>query len=598
MRLKQRISSKIFVITFLLAEAIILSLGATFYLLSTSILIRSQMEYAEQMLQKSDEYLKMNVANVQSFFLSVANDARLQNGSYEEIEAWLKDNLYYFIPNTKNIHLIEDGNVIASTTDFQWLILENETLLKGMEQISQEKRLYWIPPYFSRVSHYTETAAMKIPMPNGKTKILAIDLDIPKLYKSLIPAKSAIGQGELLLLDHRRRPIYGEPPYTAYNVFERQYQLAGIDPDFFKSGWKTNRLTTAAGDDLYLLRSNANDLGWELVLIMNQTQMIRPLNEIVHSIWKLALIYLLFSLVAAYAISAYISRPIRRISASMEKFSHGDLDTAIFFQREDELGLLAHHFNRMTARIRELIEDLKRSEERKKRSDFYALQAQIRPHFLFNTLNTIKIFANQGKPDQVDRLISLLCGQLHYSFHASPVPVTLREEITSVKQYAELMSTRYNGNIRLEVDIHPLTLECTIPKFTCQPLIENAIFHGLVPHRSSGHIFMATLIEGDHWSLIVEDDGAGMEQERMRELRLALEGAEENVAGEAKGVGLVNVHRRLSMMFGHEYKLLQLTSEPGRGTRIRMQFPRNAPRVPVPDFEYEVTERDPTDDRR
>ncbi|MBO9606773.1 MAG: histidine kinase [Paenibacillaceae bacterium] len=582
---KKKLTWKLFMITFLLVESIILTLGYFYYRHSSATLLRAQTEYASQIIDKSNEYLQLNLKNVESFFRSVASDPRIQGDNHEEIGKWFTGNLMLYMPNAKNIHLLQNDQMLASTSVFSWKLTESRSFLEQLQPVRDPNFLYWLPPYFSPVSSFTVTAAMTIGSDRlSAPRILALDLDLTQLYQALNPNKQSSLQGDLLLLDRSNQPVYGESPYSTYDVYRNRFVLSRLSPDLFESDWSTRTLVDR-GRTLFLIRSVNNVLGWQVVWIMDQTVLLRPLHNSIAFNWLLAFVSLLLSLGIASFITKLVSRPLRTISTSMNRFSLGDLDTSIRVNREDELGVLFRQFNQMTARIRELIDNLKRTEAKKKAADLLAFQAQIKPHFLYNTLNAIGISAKQGQMAQVDQLISALTGQLAYSLDKTPKRTSLREELKALEDYIELMLVRYAGQFDVEINIDPSTLEYAMPKFILQPLVENAIFHGLIPAKRTGTLFIGTSTGPAEWSIMIEDDGVGIPAGKLRHLQrmlqMSVEEADEaaDSGGEARDsapIGLRNVNERLKLTFGHPYRMT-LASTESEGTRILIRLPVDIP---------------------
>lgn len=575
--MKRRIAIKVFVISFLLVESIIIVLGYRYYRYASDSLLDAQYAYADQIANKSNDYLNVTLENIRNLFITVGTDSRFQQGSSEEIIRWFNNSLLPYMPNVYNIHLLEQGKLAASTSYVQWALLDSPSLKKELEQIKLSGIVYWIGPYFSLPSNYTVTAAMKLPSTDGD-KIILLDLYLARLYDSLQSQSTNRITGEIILLDRLHRPVFGRPPYSQYNVFNKSYELHGLEAAWFESSWKQSERQTADGHNLVLTRVANPAIGWDIVWILDKAALLKPLQETVSFTWALGLISLLLSIGMAYFISVMISRPIRKIAGSMNAVSDGNLDTSIQLNRQDELGLLAKHFNQMTARIRELIANLKQSEKQKQISDFLALQAQIKPHFLFNTLNSISMAARSGEYNKVDQLVSSLTAQLDYTLKASPGPVTLREEITALESYVHLMHIRYPGKFSFHMDLDPLTLEKKLPKFVLQPLVENSIFHGLVPVQKEGVLFIGTTAGTDGWDIMIEDNGKGMSAETLSDImeRLTISSDSGNVipaeqTNNGHSIGLVNVHRRLQMMYGDGYRIhMESTEEEGTRLLIRL----------------------------
>jgi len=199
------------------------------------------------------------------------------------------------------------------------------------------------------------------------------------------------------------------------------------------------------------------------------------------------------------------------------------------------------------------------------------LHAQIKPHFLYNTLNTISMLGRQGEAEKMDRLISSLTSQLHYALDSSPAPVTLWQELKAVENYVELIQSRYPHKFAFEMEIDPLSLDKMLPKFILQPLVENAVFHGMVPKSGSGLVFVGTTVEEDRWEIMIEDDGVGMRQQDLERLIEQLHGA--NAANRpADHIGIRNVYERFTLMFGNDVRF-ELTSEVNVGTKLLIILP-------------------------
>jgi two-component system sensor histidine kinase YesM len=310
-------------------------------------------------------------------------------------------------------------------------------------------------------------------------------------------------------------------------------------------------------------------VGWQEVWIMDRKELLQPLEKGVSNNWFLAILSFVLALVIASAISILIGGPIRKIARSMDEVSLGQWNTTIATVRHDELGVLAKHFNHMTKKIRDLIDDLRVKEEEKKNSDFRALQSQIRPHFLYNTLNCIGAVARKGQYDKVDVLISSLAETFQYSLDLSPSPVAFREELKAVQYYIHLMQIRYDTQFSVEMDIDQYTRSFSLPKFTLQPLIENSIFHGIVPNSEPGVLFIGTTFHGDSWDIIIEDSGIGMQPDKLSAI---IESLNQHRNSEYEHIGLYNVHNRLKLMFGAAYNF-QMTSSAGAGSRIILTLP-------------------------
>lgn len=567
------ISAKVFILTFLLIIFMVLLIHFLYYQNTRNSMIHSQLASARQFTDKSDEYLNLTLLNIRSFFLSIANDSKLKNGNYEQFDKWFNDNLILFIPSSKNIHLIKDGTVAVSTATTSWLLDKDQEFAQQKRLIQSPNQIYWTSPYYSAVSGYTVTALMRIPSDSGHELVLALDLDLDELYNALLPNHVSDQNGQLMLMDNRNRVIFGIEPFVRYDTFGRQYALNRIDEQLFNSTW-VNKEQTIGGNAYWFARSQNNLLSWQVVWVIDKSVLLQPLRQNLQYVWFLAGLSLLLSFLIAYTVSAFTGRPIRLLERSMDQVGQGQWDTSIPVIRNDELGRLTLHFNRMTAKVRELIANLKSTEEAKKESDFLALQSQIRPHFIFNTLNSISMAARENQLEKVDRLISSFTESIHYSLNDSPAPIELEQELKALHGYIYLMQIRYEDQFELETDIDSSTSKLLVPKFTLQPLVENSIFHGLVASRRRGTLFIGTERGADSWDIIIEDTGVGMTKSRLAAIMDELSRSDGRQSKQTRHIGLRNVHSRLQSMFGEAYRI-HIDSEEGRGTRTIITLPTN-----------------------
>lgn len=565
---RMKISTKIFVISFILISTLIAALNYLYQRNVSRALLFAQTEFSRQLIDKSNDYLMLNFKNMKSFFLSVANDPRLQTGNYEQIQAWLNDNLILYIPNAKNIHLFKDNQIVASTSPLSWMLEDSKPFLAAMAEVKLPYEIYWSKPYPSPVSNYTITTIMKMTSETGATYTLALDLDFGGLYNSIMPSVSSSLKGNLLLLDRQNQPVYGTAPYMSYNVYTQKYDLTGLPSEVFDKTWMTYELTQNQ-TDLLLIRKQNDWVDWQEVWVLDRKELLQPLQKSISFNWFLTVISILLAFIIACMISILIGGPIKKIARSMDEVSRGQWNTKIAILGHDELGVLANHFNHMTKKIRELIDDLKYQEEEKKKSDFLSLQSQISPHFLYNSLNCIRASARENQFDKVDALISSLTETVQYSLDAPPAPLSFQKELNAVKSYIHLMQIRYDNHFIVEMDIDPQTYPFLLPKFTLQPLVENSIFHGIVPRKEPGSLFIGTAFHTDSWDIIVEDSGLGMEPEKLIELLTRLEMKR---TSNHSHIGLYSVHNRLKLMFGEAYEL-RMASSHEWGTRIILTLP-------------------------
>lgn len=274
-----------------------------------------------------------------------------------------------------------------------------------------------------------------------------------------------------------------------------------------------------------------------------------------------------------------MTRPIYYLQGKMKKFQNGDFKSKVNWSRKDEIGKLAVTFNEMTERINQLIEQNYVAQIKQREAQFNALQAQINPHFLYNTLDSISNIAIAQQVPYVSEISIHLADMLRYSISKIGPIVTLQEELNHIKAYLLIQNIRYGNKFTAEWNIDPNTLDLPIIKLTLQPLVENAVYHGLEMKIGPGLIRISSWIEGRFACIQIEDDGLGIPPDRLstlvQELKATSVSPQSAVAFEGtKSLGIINVHERIRLQYGNQYGL-ELHSHAG-GTTVFMRLPAPA----------------------
>lgn len=293
------------------------------------------------------------------------------------------------------------------------------------------------------------------------------------------------------------------------------------------------------------------------------------------------LIFIIFvvisSLLSIFA-ALNVSRPIKKLSTLMRNVERGNFHVDLQIRTGDEIGLLARSFNSMVTTIRELIEKNYFIEIKQREAELYALQAQINPHFMYNTLESIGAAVEEGESETVVQMVTVLGRMLRFSLNNESKLVRISEEVQHVRDYLTIQTFRFEERVRFTIQASIETEQWFCPKFILQPIVENSIQYGL-EFRKGVHIHINVSKEfgagsgEDDIVFRIRDDGPGIEAERLSQLRAMLKGGQ--MLQGVKGVGLKNVHSRIGILFGEDYGL-QLDSIEGKGTEIIIRIPPTA----------------------
>ena len=269
----------------------------------------------------------------------------------------------------------------------------------------------------------------------------------------------------------------------------------------------------------------------------------------------------------AVALGRSITQPVIDLCARVEELGGGDLTPREPVKADEyEILTLSQGFEQMAGRLKDLLAETTQKQESLRKMELALLQSQINPHFLYNTMDTIIWLVEAGKNREATEMISNLSNFFRFSLSKGKDVITLAEEGEQVLSYLRIQQARYRDILQYTMDLPEALRRTTLPKLTLQPLVENALYHGIKMKRGMGHIAILARREGDVVVLQVTDDGAGIPPARLEELRRAME------EGDRVGFGLATVHERLRLMFGAPYGL-ESHSEEGVGTTVCARVP-------------------------
>ena len=280
------------------------------------------------------------------------------------------------------------------------------------------------------------------------------------------------------------------------------------------------------------------------------------------------LLIVLIAVLLAQLLSRWIYRPVGRLMSAMDAVGEGKLDTRVQLSATDELQQLGSRFNEMAMRIRELVEQQVRDRLAYKQAEMRALQHQIKPHFMYNTLNTIRYTALLQNDKKVGEQLADFIALLEASTNKHGTFLTLREEIALVEHYVALQRYRYMNCFTVAYEIEDAAMDCFVPRLLLQPLVENAVLHGMDIKRSDNRIGISAKTANDVLTISVRDNGKGMTETQAQRL---LDGQDETHR-QFTGIGLSNVRERLALYYGGKSGF-SLTSAPGQGTEIVLTLP-------------------------
>ena len=317
---------------------------------------------------------------------------------------------------------------------------------------------------------------------------------------------------------------------------------------------------------------NIKQPGWFMVTVLPSGPLITQSNTIMIQYILMYLGFLIFALFLAHFMSHSITNRISSVIHQMSKVRKGTLSPMSSPQYHDEIGDLIDTYNYMTRKMDQLMTEQAKAAEELRIAEFHTLQAQINPHFLYNTMDMINWLAQQGRTDEVSLAVQKLSRFYKLTLSRKQSISTIASETEHVTIYLEIQNMRYHDSISFVADIPDELMEYQIPKLTLQPIIENSVLHGILETPSkTGTIVLTGWLEDSDIVLLISDDGVGIPPEKLRTLLL------ENSYGitsasSGTNIAVYNTHRRLQILYGEKYGL-KYSSEFGKGTDVELRIP-------------------------
>jgi sensor histidine kinase YesM len=346
-----------------------------------------------------------------------------------------------------------------------------------------------------------------------------------------------------------------------------------------KSLWEGDRLNGVSyrkinNKDYMVIFGTSQYTGWKIVNIIPLNMLLKEVNTVMYLYLFIFIILFAFITSLSYKFSSNITVPLAKLKEGMDKVKQGDLGYAIAETSHDEIGELIDGFNNMICEMDFLIKKNKSMDLLKKEAELKALQNQINPHFLYNTLEMIIGLASIYKADDIIAICKGLGGLFRYNLSSKDM-VSIREELDEVKRYIYIMQNRFDGRFSVLYDIDETIINCKTAKFTIQPFVENAISHGFDSITKGGLIKILVKKKDGNISLSIFDNGKGMNDIELASLNERLQSITEDPINSINifdNLGILNVHIRLTLLFGDNYTL-SIKSAVGEGTSININIP-------------------------
>ncbi|WP_139996380.1 cache domain-containing sensor histidine kinase [Paenibacillus paridis] len=366
-------------------------------------------------------------------------------------------------------------------------------------------------------------------------------------------------------------PFLYHPDYAPIVTRTANLERIGkLIPAFVKESGMTEEQGTfiaSLDDERYMVNYIKSDtIGWYLVEYVPLESILYPITSSRNWFWISMSVIAIVSVLAAFLLYKHVQVPIRKLFLAAKRLRMGDYTVRVDSGKKDEFGYLFDQFNLMSEQIQNLIDRVFEEKLRSREATLKQLQSQINPHFLYNCLFFMKNMTRLGEHDAVMAMAVKLGEYFRYTTHVDQQDTTLRDEIKLISNYLSIQTMRMS-RIRFEIEIPETMEELSLPRLILQPIVENAIIHGIEQKENAGMIAIQGFEEQGRFAVVIDDDGIGLTDEELARLRETI-----NTPGEAQGsCGMLNVHQRLIHKYG-KHSGLELGHSPTGGLRVIVRW--------------------------
>lgn len=527
-----------------------------------------QIQYIYEDIEKFSKSIIID-SQIQSFLKTVKYDSSYSNMSarYNIIErlrtfTGLRD----YVQSA--IILSKDGSSLYSLLPFSQGYITDRLKEDWYKNYSNTYKYYFSNPHYigipgnssDVISYIVEIKDMNKPEVSIGELVLNINLSY---FQKFIDA--GIGEfDDFLWLSGENSIVFKKnyeenffPLYETINKFSKQQNINPIAIEE-KSG--------------YVILDQSADNGWKFISYTSKARLFQPVRNVSYFFLISTVLSLVLIIIIILPIISSIIKPITKLTSAMNSVSEGNLDINVQITSHDEIEVLGNGFNKMLISLKSYIHQSIEDEKIKRQMAFDLLISQVKPHFIYNVLNTIVYIARKQKNSDIVELVTAFIQLLQDSINTSSgeLVTTLKDEMNIIDQYLKIQAYRYPNKFKLICEIDDSLLEALLPKTIIQPLVENALFHGICAMDSFGEIHISVSKKEENLVVNVVDNGAGMNENIIEEL-LNGKNSDRNSSG-IRHIGIINIRDRIKYLYGDEYGIT-IKSSINKGTTATIIIP-------------------------
>lgn len=590
------LKKELFAYFFITSTVILLFLGIVFYFVMHKTIYDRVQNDQKLFLENQLQLVDSNLTLLENLIIQVSTDEDLHTLMQENQEPQNKlnevserfyaklDNYLQPIEKYVSVLHIEGNNGLKIRKGFESYLIdrndyENTEWFKNSMETSGAVCWWKMQENYTRVPHVWIAAPTEYIVPIYKKICRSGDLEIlgdmvvfvsPSLFFGEEYQYTLDPNTQIYLVDENGQIVYSDDQDCINGTAENAVNICDlVDFPIHMSDAKQTRTERADGKLIVYRQSDITELS--LVRVIELEKVVREASHFLYMVGALAVVLIVLSFALSLIFSSSFTRPIEEVIKKIQYIAEGNFD-----YRHDigpggkKFELLYQNLYKMENDIKKMIEENRRKEKEKRRLELSMLQMQINPHFLYNTLSSIKWMAVFQRAKGIESMVNSLGIVLQASYSKMDEFVTLDEELDILGHYLNIQKIRYQGKIQMNLICkNQQLLSCYVPRFILQPVVENAVFHGIAPKDGEGEIKIIIAEEPGNLKITVEDNGVGMDE-------TVLENVLKRSKGERQGhIGFANVHSRIQLIYGSEYGV-HVESLKGKYTKVRIIMPKQS----------------------
>lgn len=590
------LKKELFAYFFITSTVILLFLGIVFYFVMHKTIYDRVQNDQKLFLENQLQLVDSNLTLLENLIIQVSTDEDLHTLMQENQEPQNKlnevserfyaklDNYLQPIEKYVSVLHIEGNNGLKIRKGFESYLIdrndyENTEWFKNSMETSGAVCWWKMQENYTRVPHVWIAAPTEYIVPIYKKICRSGDLEIlgdmvvfvsPSLFFGEEYQYTLDPNTQIYLVDENGQIVYSDDQDCINGTAENAVNICDlVDFPIHMSDAKQTRTEMADGKLIVYRQSDITELS--LVRVIELEKVVREASHFLYMVGALAVVLIVLSFALSLIFSSSFTRPIEEVIKKIQYIAEGNFDYRHNIgPGGKKFELLYQNLYKMENDIKKMIEENRRKEKEKRRLELSMLQMQINPHFLYNTLSSIKWMAVFQRAKGIESMVNSLGIVLQASYSKMDEFVTLDEELDILGHYLNIQKIRYQGKIQMNLICkNQQLLSCYVPRFILQPVVENAVFHGIAPKDEEGEIKIIIAEEPGNLKITVEDNGVGMDE-------TVLENVLKRSKGERQGhIGLANVHSRIRLIYGSEYGV-HVESLKGKYTKVRIIMPKHS----------------------